>query len=87
MIPWFIKASSTNISLGASDVNRYKCGNKNKMFIMLNIFSLNCIWLNSIISSNSFFFAKLCEAYFESKCKFYANNTYAIFSPNFCFDI
>ena len=33
------------------------------MFIMLNIFSLNCIWLNSIISSSSFFFAKLCEAY------------------------
>ncbi|KAG6621126.1 photosystem II protein K (chloroplast) [Carya illinoinensis] len=33
------------------------------MFVMLNIFSLICIWLNSALSSNSFFFAKLPEAY------------------------
>nr|YP_009454955.1 photosystem II protein K [Alnus nitida]YP_009542408.1 photosystem II protein K [Alnus nepalensis]YP_009559806.1 photosystem II protein K [Alnus cremastogyne]AUG62488.1 photosystem II protein K [Alnus nitida]AYU57274.1 photosystem II protein K [Alnus nepalensis]AZV03441.1 photosystem II protein K [Alnus cremastogyne] len=30
---------------------------------MLNIFSLICIWFNSALSSNSFFFAKLPEAY------------------------
>ena len=30
---------------------------------MLNIFSLICICLNSVLYSNSFFFAKLPEAY------------------------
>nr|YP_010501662.1 photosystem II protein K [Hellenia lacera]YP_010501749.1 photosystem II protein K [Hellenia speciosa]YP_010501836.1 photosystem II protein K [Costus tonkinensis]YP_010631743.1 photosystem II protein K [Costus barbatus]YP_010631831.1 photosystem II protein K [Costus dubius]YP_010631919.1 photosystem II protein K [Costus beckii]YP_010632007.1 photosystem II protein K [Costus woodsonii]AHA12993.1 photosystem II protein K [Costus pulverulentus]AYP32288.1 photosystem II protein K [Costus gabo len=30
---------------------------------MLNIFSLICIGLNSVLYSNSFFFAKLPEAY------------------------
>nr|YP_009509995.1 photosystem II protein K [Corylus yunnanensis]YP_009559722.1 photosystem II protein K [Corylus wangii]YP_009714845.1 photosystem II protein K [Corylus ferox]AXF46727.1 photosystem II protein K [Corylus yunnanensis]AZV03357.1 photosystem II protein K [Corylus wangii]QGK87401.1 photosystem II protein K [Corylus ferox] len=30
---------------------------------MLNIFSLICIWFHSTLSSNSFFFAKLPEAY------------------------
>nr|QHF17002.1 PsbK [Curcuma involucrata]QWY25426.1 photosystem II protein K [Curcuma involucrata] len=30
---------------------------------MLNIFSLICIYLNSVLYSNSFFFAKLPEAY------------------------
>lgn len=33
------------------------------MFVMLNIFSLICICLNSVLYSNSFFFAKLPEAY------------------------
>lgn len=38
---------------------------KNEIFVMLNIFSLICICLNSIpyLSSSSFFFAKLPEAY------------------------
>ncbi|DAD49270.1 TPA_asm: hypothetical protein HUJ06_031937 [Nelumbo nucifera] len=33
------------------------------MFVMLNIFSLICICLNSAFHSSSFFFAKLPEAY------------------------
>ncbi|KAL4611956.1 hypothetical protein ACB092_08G163500 [Castanea dentata] len=33
------------------------------MFVMLNIFSLICICLNSALSSSSFFFSKLPEAY------------------------
>ena len=36
---------------------------KNKMFFMLNIFSLICICLNSVLYSSSFFVAKLPEAY------------------------
>lgn len=36
---------------------------KNKMFFMLNIFSLICICLNSVLYSSSFFIAKLPEAY------------------------
>lgn len=36
---------------------------KNEMFVMLNIFSLICICLNSTLYSSSFFFAKLPEAY------------------------
>ena len=36
---------------------------KNKMFVMLNIFSLICICLNSALSSSSSFVAKLPEAY------------------------
>ena len=33
------------------------------MFVMLNIFSLICIYLNSTLYSSNFFFAKLPEAY------------------------
>lgn len=33
------------------------------MFVMLNISSLICICLNSVLYSNGFFFAKLPEAY------------------------
>jgi len=33
------------------------------MFVMLNIFSLICICLNSALSLSSFFLAKLPEAY------------------------
>ena len=36
---------------------------KNKMVFMLNIFSLICICLNSVLYSSSFFVAKLPEAY------------------------
>lgn len=36
---------------------------KNKIFVMLNIFSLIGICLNSALYSSSFFFAKLPEAY------------------------
>ena len=36
---------------------------KNKMFIMLNIFSLVCICIHSVLYSNSFFLEKLPEAY------------------------
>lgn len=36
---------------------------KNEMFVMLNIFNLICICLNSTLYSSSFFFGKLPEAY------------------------
>jgi len=36
---------------------------KNEMLVMLNIFSLIGICLNSVLYSSSFFFAKLPEAY------------------------
>jgi photosystem II PsbK protein len=35
----------------------------NKIFVMLNLFSLICICLNSALYSSSFFFTKLPEAY------------------------
>lgn len=43
---------------------RIKLSNlQERNFVMLNIFSLICICLNSIFYSSSFFFAKLPEAY------------------------
>ncbi|KAL4380288.1 hypothetical protein AHAS_Ahas04G0018500 [Arachis hypogaea] len=33
------------------------------MFVMFNIFSLVCIYINSALYSNSFLLAKLLEAY------------------------
>lgn len=52
-----------NFSLISITQSKYNLSSRMKCFVMLNIFSLISICLNSALHSSSFFFAKLPEAY------------------------